>query len=120
MQDVYGWKSASMCQEYISTSGPAIKKMAQTLGNFDCGEPVVEVLVKEDPLLVMEVLAEEDLSCFKMKEDPLMYQAAGISLVTADIQKSIESTLSSVPCVQGANVTIKVCVISNNTGTVNF
>ena len=34
----YGWKSASMCQEYISTSGPAIKKMAQTLGNF---EPVL-------------------------------------------------------------------------------
>jgi len=36
MQDFFGWKSASMCQEYISTSGPAIKKMAQTLGFFDC------------------------------------------------------------------------------------
>ena len=73
MQDFYGWKSASMCQEYIFTSGPAIKKMSQTLGNFDFGELVVEVLAKEDPLNVMEVLAEEDLSCFEMVEDPLMY-----------------------------------------------
>ena len=124
MQDFYGWKSASMCKEYISTSVPAIKKMAQTLGNFDMEEPevemepvtevvvpVVEVLEKSDPLMVVDVLTEEESE---------MYKAAGISLVTASIQKSLESSISSVPCVQGANVTVKVCVISNNTGNVNL
>jgi hypothetical protein len=39
MQGFYGWKSASMCQEYISTSKPAIMHAAQTLGSFDFGEP---------------------------------------------------------------------------------
>ena len=71
--------------------------MAQRLGNF---EPVVE-------------LAEP-------KEDPQMYQAAGISLYTTPIQRSIDSTISFIPCVQGANVTVKVCFISNNTGTAYF
>ena len=140
MLDFYGWKSANMCQEYISTSGPAIKKMAQTLGNFDLGEPEVELaepavvlaeavvelaeqvveLAEPGPLKEVDVLTEEDLLCFEMKEDPQMYQEAGMSLYTTAIQRSIETTISSIPCVQGANVTAKVCVISNNTGTANF
>jgi hypothetical protein len=37
MQGFYGWKSASMCQEYISTSRPAVMHAAQTLGSFDFG-----------------------------------------------------------------------------------
>ncbi len=48
MQGFYGWKSASMCQEYISTSRPAIMHAAQTLGSFDFGEPEVEVAVVEE------------------------------------------------------------------------
>ena len=106
--------------------------MAQRLGNFEpvvelaepvvdvLGETVVDVLAKADPLKDVDVLTEEDLLCFEMKEDPQMYQAAGISLYTTPIQRSIDSTISSIPCVQVANVTVKVCVISNNTGAANF
>ena len=39
---------------------------------------------------------------------------------SVDIQQRIESALSSVPGLQASNVTVKVCVISNNHGTVNF
>ena len=81
---------------------------------------MVEVLAKADPLKEVDVLREEDLLCLEMKEDPQMYQAAGISLYATAIQRSIESAISSIPCRQGANVTVKVCVTSNNTGTVNF
>ena len=71
MQGFYGWKSASMCQEYISTSRPAIMRAAQTLGSFEFGEPEVEVevAVAEDEL---------DLSDFVMEEDAEMCAAAGI------------------------------------------
>ena len=54
-------------------------------------EPVVDVLAKADPLKEVEVLREEDLLCLEMKEDPQMYQAAGISLYTTPIQRSIDS-----------------------------
>ncbi len=37
-----------------------------------------------------------------------------------DILQRIESALSSVPGLQASNVTVKVCVITSNHGTVNF
>jgi hypothetical protein len=39
---------------------------------------------------------------------------------SVDIQQRIESALSSVPELQASNVTVKVCVITSNHGTVNF
>jgi hypothetical protein len=120
MQGFYGWKSASMCQEYISTSRPAIMRAAKTLGSFEFGEPEVEVevAVAEDEL---------DLSDFVMEEDAELCAAAGIPVSapsplpnSVDIQQRIESALSSVPGLQASNVSVKVCVISNNHGTVNF
>jgi hypothetical protein len=71
LQGFFGWKSASMCQEYISTSRPAIMHAAQTLGSFDFSEPEVEVEV---------AVAEEELnlSDFVMEEDAEMCAAAGI------------------------------------------
>jgi len=51
MQTFFGWKHPSMCQEYISTSRPALLNMANMLGNvsFELGEPQVEVeVVLED------------------------------------------------------------------------
>ena len=33
--DFFGWKNGSMCQEYISTSKPAILGMASKLGAFE-------------------------------------------------------------------------------------
>ena len=66
-------------------------------------------------------------SDLQMEEDPELYQAAGIPLSgysavnnSPGIEQTIQSVISSVPNLQGANVTIKVCVISNNNGSVNF
>jgi hypothetical protein len=89
MLGFFGWKHASMCQEYISTSKPVIMHMAQALGSFDLGLPEVEEEERAQQLLVMVedkqndkkgVLPEEfeDLSNFVMEEDPDMYAAAGI------------------------------------------
>jgi hypothetical protein len=43
--DFFGWKNGSMCQEYISSSKPAILGMASRLGGFEAHsqDPVVEV-----------------------------------------------------------------------------
>jgi hypothetical protein len=139
MQGIFGWKHASMCQEYISTSKPAIMHMAQTLGSFDLGVPEVKVEDRAQQVLVMvedeqndkkKVLPEkfhEDLSNFVMDEDPDMYAAAGISFPATstrpnnqvNIQQTIESAIPSVPAFQGANVIVKVLVMENNNGTIH-
>ena len=97
-----------MCQEYVSSSKPAIRNMAKNLGSFQLGEPVmeVEVEVAEDGNLAaeaakqpetrgetakqnesreespkeMEASVEEanDLAIFMMDDDDEMYAAAGI------------------------------------------
>ncbi len=95
-------------------------RAAQTLGSFEFGEPEVEV---EVPVAEDEL----DLSDFVMEEDAEMCAAAGIPVSapstlpnSVDIEQRIKSALSSVPGLQASNVTVKVCVISNNHGTVNF
>jgi hypothetical protein len=72
------------------------------------------------------VLAQ-DFCGFVMEEDPEMQEAAGISLPgtstahnSVNIQKTIESAISSVPGFEGSNVTVKVCVMGIHRGTVNF
>jgi hypothetical protein len=93
-----------MCQEYISTSRPALLNMAKTLANtkFYLSEPTVEVEVvvpdkdnveeapeakKENKVKEnkVEVVVSEDTDPFllnlEMDEDPEIYQAAGIPLV---------------------------------------
>jgi hypothetical protein len=70
----------------------------------------------------------EDLSSFVMEEDPDLYAAAGISFLATssptnnkvNIQQTIQSAISSVPALQGANVTVKVLVMENNNGTIHF
>ncbi len=113
MQGFFGWKHASMCQEYISTSNPAIRHMAQTLGSFDLGLPeVVEEERAEEVLVMVEeeqndkkgLLPEEfeDLLSFVMDEDPDLYAAAGISFPATssptinkvNIQQTIQSAIS--------------------------
>ena len=65
--DFFGWKNGSMCQEYISSSKPAILGMASRLGGFEGFEalsqdPVVEVEVEMememDPLDIKPVMQE--------------------------------------------------------------
>ncbi len=119
--------------------------MAKTLANtkFDLSEPTVEVEVvvpdkgnvEEAPEAKkenkVEVVTPEDTHPFllnlEMDEDPEMYQAAGIPLAgyssvsnSMNIEQTIQSVTSSVPNLQGANVSLKVCVITNNYGSVNF
>ncbi len=53
MQGFFGWKHAAMCQEYISTSNPAIRHMAQTLGSFDLSLPEVEEEERAEKVLLM-------------------------------------------------------------------
>jgi len=54
MTEFFGWRNAAMCQEYISSSKPAVKNMAMKLGaapdatdsSFQLGDPEVEVEVE--------------------------------------------------------------------------
>ena len=119
--------------------------MAKMLANtkFDLSEPTVEVEVvvpdqgnvEEAPEAKkenkVEVVVSEDTDPFllnlEMDVDPEMYQAAGIQLAgyssvtnSMNIEQTIQSVMSSVPNLQGANVSLKVCVITNNYGSVNF
>jgi hypothetical protein len=84
MQGFFGWKNASMCQKYISTSRPAIMQMAQTLGSFELGEPEAELEVhvgdQVEPAQEDALGAELDLCDFVMDVDPELYETAGILL----------------------------------------
>ena len=150
MTDFFGWKNTSMCHEYVSSSKPAITKMAQTLAafpenftmdepaetppaypeNFSMDEPEVEVEVAEVPedsyKNAKEELSEEFL--FAMEEDPDMYVAAGLpppvpvpTSNALDVDATVKAVISSVADMKGANVNIKVVVVSGNSNTtMNF
>ncbi len=131
MQGFFGWKHTSMCQEYISTSWPAIMHMAQTLDSFEFGDPEVELEVhvgdQVEPAQEDAVGVELDLCDFVMDEDPELYETAGIPLPgsstghhSVNIQKIIQSAISFVPGLEGSNVTVKVFVMGTIHGTVNF
>lgn len=125
--DFFGWKNGSMCQEYISSSKPAILGMASRLGSSGEVEKVPSNQV------FTKIQQEEMLTSWE--EDPDMYMQAGIPCGTSntDQQGSLESTvkqgiiestvkqaMASVPAVPGSNFTMKVVVINNNSGTVNL
>ncbi len=100
----------SMCQEYISSSKPAILGMASRLGEFEAlsqGLVVeVEVEMEKDPLDTKSIRQEME-EYIILEEDPEMYAMAGIELgpVPVPVQERIESTIrqamSSVPTVKG-------------------
>ncbi len=125
--DFFGLKNGSMCQEYISSSKPAILGMASRLGGFEGFEalsqdPVVEVEMEKekDPLDTKEYIV--------LEEDPEMYAMAGIELVPVPapvpVQERIESTIrqamSSVPTLNGATVNVKIVVLNDNSGNLTF
>jgi hypothetical protein len=133
--DFFGWKNGSMCQEYISSSKPAILGMASKLGAFEqilSQDPVVEVdvvmeakeeakeVAQEDPLKEMEFIV--------MEEDPEMYAMAGIELVSVpvsvpgSIESSIRQAMGSLPNLSGATVNIKIVTnpVLNNCNNVTF
>jgi hypothetical protein len=140
--DFFGWKNGSMCQEYISTSKPAILGMASRLGAFDqvfSQDPVVEVDVEieeapeadnkiEDPLEVDNNIMKQEMEEFiVLEEDPEMYAMAGIEPVTmaVPVQCTVESTIrqamAALPAVSGNNVNFKILVLNGqNSGHFSF
>jgi integrase len=141
MTDFFGWKNPSMCHEYVSSSKPAITKMAQTLAaypeNFSMEDPDVEMEVEVEVAEVVEVAedseknAKEELCkdfMFAMEKDPDMYVAASlpppVPLPTSnalDVDATVKAVISSVGEMTGANVNIKVVVVSGNSNTnMNF
>ena len=161
MTSFFGWKDSSMCQQYISTSKPAVNKMAMNLvKDFNMDDPIVEVdveleteVVAENPPAVPEtpslpvtgtgaamsevandtMAMETDDNNFMMslEEDPDLYAAAGLPIPhttvhhvkdKVDIESAIKTAISSAPNMQGANVTVKVVVISgnHNVNNINF
>ncbi len=85
MTDFFGWKNPSMCLEYVSSSKPAITKMAQMLAaypeNFNMEDAEVETEVEVEVAEMSEKQPNEELSedfMFAMEEDPEMCAAAGL------------------------------------------
>jgi len=131
MLPFFGWKNASMVQEYISTSRPAIVNMAEALGTvgFDLEDPVIEqeaagADVDGQKESTVEVFVDET---FEMEEDPEMYQAAGLPLPCSSsgdssfsVEKTVHQAISSLPELDGKNITVKVCFVNQNHGTINM
>ncbi len=111
-----------MCQEYISSSRPAVLHAANTLGSFYLGD--VEVDKEEELPVEMVQEEEEDLSGLMLEEDPEMCAAAGItyqaSSTSGNIQQAIQSAIASIPSLQEANVSVKVLVMQDNPGSASF
>jgi len=136
--DFFGWKNASMCQEYISSSKPAILGMASRLGAFEqvfSQDPVVEVDVEvEEAQEVAQEVAQEDPLKQEMEEfiildeDPEMYAMAGIELVSvpvsvpASIESTIRQAMASVPNLSGTTVNFKIVCnpVLHNCNSVTF
>jgi integrase len=132
--DFFGWKNASMCQEYISSSKPAILGMASRLGAFEAltQDPVVEVEVEMEE--AQEVAQEDPLKqemeeFIILEEDPEMYAMAGMELVSvptvvpvsvpSNIECTIRQAIASVPNVSGNTVNFNI-VCGNFNGPVSF
>jgi hypothetical protein len=131
--DFFGWKNGSMCQEYISSSKPAILGMASRLGGFEAlsQDPVVEVEMEKAPEMDIKPMQQDMEEYIVLEEEPEIYAMAGLELVpvpnpvTSDRQGRIESTIrqamSSVPTVNGATMNFKIVVLNDhNSGNFTF
>ena len=116
-----------MCQEYISSSKPAILGMASRLGGFEAlsqGSVVeVEEEMEKDPLDTKSIRQEME-EYIVLEEDPEMYAMAGIELVpvpapVVPVQERIKSTIrqamSSLP-----TVNVKIVVLNDNSVNLTF
>jgi len=72
----------------------------------------------------VEVFVDET---FEMEEDPEMYQAAGLPLPCSSsgdssfsVEKTVQQAISSLPELDGKNITVKVCFVNQNHGTINM
>ena len=136
--DFFGWRNTSMCQEYISSSRPAILGMANRLSGTGVNiqvEPRIDDTDEEvtfggrgvtglQDLSQTQFQQEDDLDVV-MEEDEEMYQKAGIPFPTqtgqqGNVEASIKQTLSAIPAANGANINLKVIVINNMSGNINL
>jgi hypothetical protein len=117
MVDFFGWKNGAMCQEYISSSKPAIIGMANKLGAVG-----VETVVCQ----VGDSGAQEEEDYSMLQEDPELLIQAGISCTTISgnspdqqnlVENAVKQAVSAVPAESLNNLTLKVVVINNMSGT---
>ena len=142
MTDFFGWKNPAMCQEYVSTSKPAITSMAKKLAGdvplFNMEDPEVEVDVELEVVQDMEndpMMVESNDVMFSIEEDPKMYAAAGLPLPAAmptvtpaftssatplDVGPAVKHVIESLSDIKGENVNIKVVVVTGNNTTMYF
>jgi hypothetical protein len=98
LMDFFGWKNGSMCQEYISSSKPAILGMASRLGGFEA--------LSQDP--VMEV--EEE-----MEKDPLDTKS-----IRQEMEEYIVLEEDPELCAMAVTVNVKIVVLNDNSGNLTF
>ena len=134
-----------MCQEYISSSRPAILEMAKRLcgtGVNNTPKPSTEDTDKEvssfggnwetcSEVLSRTQLLQEDSNIFdEMEEDEELFQQAGVPTLKIFKDKStgqhgvleatIKQTISGFPTSNGTNINLKVIVIKNMSGNINL
>ena len=141
MVDFYGWKNGSMCQEYISTSKPAILGMANRLaGPVEAPkveperEVELELETKIHDNMAQEVCItpKQELNEYIILEkDPEMYAMAGLDFMPlsnptipaqqAVIDATVKQAISAVTANVGVTtVNLKIVVVNNMTGTNDF
>jgi hypothetical protein len=98
LMDFFGWKNGSMCQEYISSSKPAILGMASRLGGFEA--------LSQDR--VMEV--EEE-----MEKDPLDTKS-----IRQEMEEYIVLEEDPELCAMAVTVNVKIVVLNDNSGNLTF
>ena len=136
--DFFGWKNASMCQEYISSSRPAVVGMANRLSGSGVNtqvEPRIDDIggggvTGLGDLSQTQPQQEDNMDTIiaEMEEDEDMFQEAGIPTKTVFkdkatgqqgvVEASIRQTISALPVAKGAN--IKVIVVNNMSGNINL
>ena len=143
--DFFGWKNATMSQEYISSSRPAILGMANRLcvtGVNNTTKPRIEDTDKKVPsiggngetlteILSRTQLLQEDSNIFdEMEEDKEMFQQAGVPTHTifkdkatsqhGILKATIKQTIFAFLFANGTNINLKVILINNMSGNINL
>ncbi|XP_023336004.1 uncharacterized protein LOC111707184 [Eurytemora carolleeae] len=143
--DFFGWKNASMSQEYITSSRPAILGMANRLcvtGVNNTTKPKIDDTDKKvssiggngetlPEILIRTQLLQVDSNIFdEMEEDEELFQQAGVPTHTifkdkatsqhGILKATIKQTTFALPTANGTNINLKVIVINNMTGNINL
>jgi len=128
MVDFFGWKNSSMCQEYISSSKPAMLVMANRLAGS--GKKTLGQQKESTTLAQQEDMNAQQVDNFdytNLEEDQEMCVAAGIpftmqetSMQHSMLENSIKTALEALPQKNGAKIDLKVVVVNNMSGNINL